>query len=166
MEKSELINHYLTKRNFLKVFFTAITGYVITLCASTVRFMAPTVIYDPPTIFKAGYIDDYAMGAFSDRWLEKQKVWIQRKREGLVAFIAVCTHLGCVPKLVVDDNRITCSCHGTNFTLEGDVISGPAPVPLYRAAIKLADDGQIIVDKEKKENKPKLRDTEPYILKV
>jgi hypothetical protein len=50
--------------------------------------------------------------------------------------------------------------------LEGDVISGPAPVPLYRAAIKLADDGQIIVDKEKKENRPKLRDTEPYILKV
>jgi cytochrome b6-f complex iron-sulfur subunit len=166
MEKSEIINHYLTKRNFLKAFFIAIAGYVVALLGSTVRFMAPNVSYDPPTTFKAGYVDDYAMGTFSDRWLDKQKVWIQRKRGGLVAFIAVCTHLGCVPKLVVDDNRITCSCHGTNFTLEGDVISGPAPVPLYRAAIKLSADGQIIVDKEKRENRPGLRDKEPYVLKA
>jgi cytochrome b6-f complex iron-sulfur subunit len=166
MEKSEIINRTLTKRNFLKVFFVAITGYVVTLLGSSIRFMAPNVSYDPPTTFKAGYIDDYAMGTFSDRWLDTHKVWIQRKREGMVAFIAVCTHLGCVPKLVVDDNRIMCSCHGTIFTMEGDVISGPAPVPLYRAAIKLADDGQLIVDKMKKENRPKLRDAEPFFLKV
>jgi hypothetical protein len=50
--------------------------------------------------------------------------------------------------------------------LEGDVISGPAPVPLYRAAIKLSADGQIIVDKEKRENRPGLRDKEPYLLKA
>lgn len=166
MENCEANSPKITKRTFLAISFSAIAGYLATLFWSSVRFMALNVSYDPPESFNAGYVDDYIKGSFDVRWLEKHKVWIQRKDEGLVAFIAVCTHLGCVPKLFVDDNRIMCSCHGTNFTLEGDVISGPAPVPLYRAAITLSDDGRIIVDKAKKENKPELRDKEPYILKV
>ena len=166
MEKSATSNPGLSKRNFLIGLFAVVAGYLVTLFWSTIRFMAPRVSYDPPASFKAGYIDDYVIGTFSDRWLEQHKIWIQRKKDGLVAFVAVCTHLGCVPKLVLDDNRIMCSCHGTNFTIEGDVISGPAPVPLYRAAISLSDDGQIIVDKTKKENRPELRDKEPYVLKV
>jgi len=166
MKKKAPGDQLISKRSFLTGLIVVVTGYMVALFWSTIKFLAPNVSYDPPASFKAGYIDDYIIDTFSDRWLEMHKIWIQRKKDGLVAFVAVCTHLGCVPKLIVDENRIMCSCHGTAFTIEGDVISGPAPVPLYRAAITLADDGQIIVDKTVKENRPVFRDKEPYILKT
>jgi len=166
MEKNVPGNQPISKRNFLIGLIVIVTSYMVALFWSTIKFLTPTVSYDPPASFKAGYIDDYVIDTFSDRWLEKHKNWIQRKKDGLVAIVAVCTHLGCVPKLMMDENRIMCSCHGTAFTMEGDVISGPAPVPLYRAAITLADDGQIIVDKTVKENRPDFRGKEPYILKT
>jgi cytochrome b6-f complex iron-sulfur subunit len=90
----------------------------------------------------------------------------------MYAFEAKCTHLGCTPRWVPDavDNlgrkgRFKCPCHGSNFNIDGDVIAGPAPVPLYRMGFTLAQDGQILIDKAKRNNNPATRGNEPFFLK-
>ena len=61
--------------------------------------------------------------------------------EGLRALYGVCTHLGCLPKWVLTNNRFECPCHGSKFQLSGQWIEGPAPRNLDRftATVTYAD---------------------------
>ena len=68
---------------------------------------------------------------------------------GFYALIAVCTHLGCTPNYLAEERKFKCPCHGSGFRLTGINFEGPAPRPLERAEIMLADDGQILVDKSR-----------------
>ena len=133
---------------------------------SFVRFYRPQVLYEPPQFFKAGHPDEYPVGSVSTRWIDDQRVWIVRTEKGIYALIAKCTHLGCTPTWFEPENRFMCPCHGTNFSREGDVISGPAPKPLFRAAITLADDAQLLVNKARKENRKKHRDQDDFLLRL
>src|SRR5215472_6891211 len=54
--------------------------------------------------------------------------------------------------------------HGSNFLIDGTNVAGPAPVPLYRAAISLDVQGEVIVDKSQRENQPDKRDKPPFFL--
>ena len=62
----------------------------------------------------------------------------------------MCTHLGCTPNYLSAENKFKCPCHGSGFRLTGVNFEGPAPRPLERARVALADDGQILVDKSRK----------------
>lgn len=52
--------------------------------------------------------------------------------EGLVVLYGVCTHLGCLPKWVANNNRFECPCHGSKYQKDGHYIEGPAPRSLDR----------------------------------
>ena len=93
-----------------------------------------------------------------ERWKEKFAIWIVKvprttsrrtraARLGFYALITVCTHLGCTPNYLSAENKFKCPCHGSGYRLTGVNFEGPAPRPLERARIVLADDGQILVDK-------------------
>ena len=47
-----------------------------------------------------------------------------------IALLASCTHQGCQPEPVGD--RLVCPCHGSAFTLDGEVVNGPAERALVR----------------------------------
>lgn len=49
---------------------------------------------------------------------------VQKKEEG-VFFSADCPHLGCQINRFENDQLI-CPCHGSHFSLEGEVLEGPA----------------------------------------
>jgi cytochrome b6-f complex iron-sulfur subunit len=115
-----------------------------------VRFMFPRVLFEPPTSFRAGQPTDYMIGEVSERYLAAERVWIARTPEGFYALSAVCTHLGCTPRWLMGEDKFKCPCHGSGFTREGINFEGPAPRPLERLAIALADDGQLLVDKGQK----------------
>ena len=73
-----------------------------------------------------------------------------KERSQMYALISVCTHLGCTPNWLSAEAKFKCPCHGSGFYSTGINFEGPAPRPLERARIVLAEDGQILVDKTQK----------------
>jgi cytochrome b6-f complex iron-sulfur subunit len=60
----------------------------------------------------------------------------------VVAFTAICTHLGCT--VAPAGKQFHCPCHGSVYdAATGAVISGPAPKPLAAIAVKI-DGGDVV----------------------
>lgn len=75
------------------------------------------------------------------------RFWVSNvANEGLIILYAVCTHLGCLPKWVDNNNRFECPCHGSKFQRNGRYIEGPAPRSLDRFRTTLTfEDGTTAV---------------------
>lgn len=142
----------ITRRQFFSWFTLAWVAFVAASLGAlslVLRFMFPNVLFEPKMSFKAGYPDDYEAGV-DERWKEKYGVWIIKTREMIYALLATCTHLGCTPNWLATENKFKCPCHGSGFYSSGVNFEGPAPRPLERLSISLAEDGQILVDKSRK----------------
>ena len=60
---------------------------------------------------------------------------VHRGADGSIrAYSARCTHLGCRIDRVVGDEAV-CPCHGSRFTADGEVASGPATTGLERLRV-------------------------------
>ena len=142
------------RRTFMKmalpVGWVAFSAACASSLVATARFLFPNVLFEPPQAFKAGFPGEYNVGEVDTRWKDAFGVWIVREAEGFYALIAVCTHLGCSPNWLAAENKFKCPCHGSGFYRTGLNFEGPAPRPLERARVVLADDGQILVDKSVK----------------
>lgn len=139
----------ITRRGFLswvRAGWIAFTAAAATGSLSAFRFMFPNVLFEPPQIFKAGFPSEYADGMVDTRWKEKFRVWIVREGNIIYALRSVCTHLGCTPNWLSTEEKFKCPCHGSGFYISGINFEGPAPRPLERVRISLADDGQILID--------------------
>jgi cytochrome b6-f complex iron-sulfur subunit len=138
----------VTRRSFLSllgwawVAFTAATMGALTTC---LRFFFPNVTFEPPLKFKCGFPNTYSIGV-DQRLKESNRVWIVRSSEGFYALSTICTHLGCTPNWLEAEQKFKCPCHGSGFYTSGINFEGPAPRPLPRFNITLADDGQIQID--------------------
>jgi cytochrome b6-f complex iron-sulfur subunit len=154
----------LTRRLFmwsLPVGWVAFAAATASGLIATARSLFPNVLFEPPQAFKAGFPAEYNVGEVDVRWKDAFSVWIVRTGEGFYALIAVCTHLGCSPNWLPAENKFKCPCHGSGFYMSGVNFEGPAPRPLERARIVLADDGQILVDKSVKFQQEKGEWTNP-----
>jgi cytochrome b6-f complex iron-sulfur subunit len=144
----------VSRRNFMKwtlpVGWVAFSAACTSSLVATARFLFPNVLFEPPQSFKAGFPGEYNVGEVDTRWKDAFGVWIVREADGFFALIAVCTHLGCSPNWLAAENKFKCPCHGSGFYRTGVNFEGPAPRPLERARIVLADDGQILIDKSMK----------------
>ncbi|MFN9719357.1 MAG: ubiquinol-cytochrome c reductase iron-sulfur subunit [Planctomycetota bacterium] len=118
------------------------------------RFMMPNVLVEPPTKFKIGPPNDYAPGTVSTKWQAQFNIWVVNAEvEGapmIYALSTVCTHLGCTPNWLEGEQKFKCPCHGSGFYKNGVNFEGPAPRPLERVGIRLAEDGMLEVDKSVK----------------
>jgi cytochrome b6-f complex iron-sulfur subunit len=146
----------LTRRMWLGVAWGAFSAASAAALAATGRFMFPNVLNEPPQQFRAGFPNEYGMGV-DERWKETFGVWLVRtpddvvqRASGFYALLVTCTHLGCTPNYLAAEGKFKCPCHGSGFRTTGINFEGPAPRPLERARIVLADDGQILVDKSRK----------------
>lgn len=131
----------------------ATTTAIATL--ATARFMLPNVLTEPPSKFKIGPPTDFDLGTVATKLVAQYGIWVvhtdQYKGKNLIyALISVCTHLGCTPSWLEGEQKFKCPCHGSGFYITGINFEGPAPRPLERAAIRLAPDGMLEVDKSQK----------------
>ncbi len=136
-------NDKLQRRSFL----TLALGWCSTLfalgasLAAAGRFLVPNVLNEPNRRFKALKPDDYPEGP---TFLPNLRVFLFRQGTRFRAVSAVCTHLGCTVNLV--GKGFHCPCHGSVFTQEGAVVSGPAPAPLAWFELTLSRDGHLVID--------------------
>jgi cytochrome b6-f complex iron-sulfur subunit len=144
-----------TRRAWLGLAWGAFSAASAAALAATGRFMFPNVLNEPPQQFKAGFPNEYGQGV-DERWKEKFGIWMVRTPEdidqhaaGFYALSTTCTHLGCTPNYLSAESKFKCPCHGSGFRTTGVNFEGPAPRPLERVRIVLAEDGQILVDKSR-----------------
>lgn len=134
--------------------FSALTITNVLWLLGLGRFMFPNTLVEPPTKFRAGFPQAYAAGHVETKFVTQYGVWVVRDQyEGepqIYALRAVCTHLGCTPNWLENEQKFKCPCHGSGFYKDGIHFEGPAPRPLERFAIRIAEDGQLEVDKSRK----------------
>ncbi|MDO8580712.1 MAG: Rieske 2Fe-2S domain-containing protein [Candidatus Omnitrophota bacterium] len=91
-----------------------------------------------------GLLDEIPIGGSKKVVVEGSVFLLVRTDDGVKAFSAICTHLGCVVAWDAAKKQIECPCHAGVFDLDGRVVSGPPPRPL---PIHLANivDGKIYI---------------------
>jgi len=76
---------------------------------------------------------------------EKSTAWVVKLSENeVVAYSPQCTHLGCAYSYDEKKGEFLCPCHTSNFSIEGKVLTGPAPRPLDRYAVRV-ESGKILL---------------------
>jgi cytochrome b6-f complex iron-sulfur subunit len=137
----------------LAIGFSSLAATHLMWLLGTARFMFPNILIEPPTRFKVGFPDTLAPGQVETKYIAQFGVWVVKYEfEGqamIYALKSVCTHLGCTPNWLEAEQKFKCPCHGSGFYKDGVNFEGPAPRPLERYAISLADDGQLLVDKSR-----------------
>jgi cytochrome b6-f complex iron-sulfur subunit len=142
-----------SRRSFLE---KVSTGWAVFTAASvagllaTARFLFPNDLFEPPTRFKIGRAEDYAVGQVDERWKATRGIWVVRDEKGIYVLSTICTHLGCTPNWLPAEAKFKCPCHGSGYYKSGINFEGPTPRPLERYKVGLAPDGQIEVDKGRK----------------
>ena len=153
----------------LAVGFTSLALTHLLWLLGCARFMFPNILIEPPTKFKVGFPGDYGPGQVQTKFKAQFGVWIVRHEyQGILQIYAiqtVCTHLGCTPNWLEAEQKFKCPCHGSGFYKDGINFEGPAPRPLERYAIRLADDGQLEVDKSRRffEEKGEWKDSASFV---
>ena len=142
------INQEMTRRSFLSLLgwaWVAFAAATLGALSTVLRFFFPNVTFEPPLKFMAGFPDTYSMGV-DERFKASHRVWIVRNQLGFYSLSTICTHLGCTPNWLQAEQKFKCPCHGSGYYITGINFEGPAPRPLPRYNITLADDGQIQID--------------------
>ena len=135
--------------SWFAIAWTAFIASMLAMTLGTIRFLFPNVLSEPPSKFKVGDPQQYEDGKVVERFKD-QGTWIVKNGGIIYALSTTCTHLGCTPNWLEREGKFKCPCHGSGFKISGVNFEGPAPRPLERWAIGIAEDGQIVVDKSRK----------------
>ncbi len=81
-----------------------------------------------------GNLDDVKPGEGAVLRIDGRALAVYKDEDGhIVAFKAHCTHLGCPLEYNAEERSFDCPCHGSRFSMTGDVMENPAIEPLKRA---------------------------------
>jgi cytochrome b6-f complex iron-sulfur subunit len=148
--------------------FAALSGATALWAAAVARFLMPNAVAEPPQRFKAGFPAHYPAGYVETKY-QPQGIWVvhgvYRGQGQIYALRTVCTHLGCITRWQESEQRFKCPCHGSGFHRDGINFEGPAPRPLERCAIRIAEDGQLEIDRGRtfREELGQWRDPASYV---
>jgi Rieske Fe-S protein len=130
----------------------AVIGLVLAVPAAVYLLWPPRPRKEQDWI-EAGTVTELKLGTPSelvfrknrvDGWKvtsEKSTAWVVKQAENeIVAFAPQCPHLGCAYHWVAKQNEFLCPCHASTFSIEGQVLTGPAQRALDRFEVKLEGD--------------------------
>jgi menaquinol-cytochrome c reductase iron-sulfur subunit len=90
-------------------------------------------------VFRKNRVDGWKVSS------EKQTAWVVKfADQKIVAFGPHCTHLGCAYHWEENTSQFLCPCHSSVFSVDGAVVSGPAPRPLDRYETRI-ENGKLLV---------------------
>lgn len=93
-----------------------------------------------------GTLDELeAEGSLTDE--EAGVIVVRSKSDHLIALALACPHRGCDVFLREGGERLACPCHGSEFTIHGNVLQGPAQTSLTNYEVK-TEDNQVLVKVE------------------
>jgi Rieske Fe-S protein len=77
---------------------------------------------------------------------KQEDVWVVKKPdEKLTAFSPICPHLGCRYNWNQEEELFICPCHNSVYTIDGTVVSGPAPRGLDTMPTEVKSDDMLYV---------------------
>lgn len=132
----------MKRRGFIRktsILLASIAGSIAGI--SFLRQLSPKVIGKNRRI-KVGKVSDFPVDTYT--FIEDHKLFVYRDHESMKAVSAVCTHLGCTIQRTTEG--FECPCHGSCFSEDGKVVSGPAPRALAWYSMEKMPDGNVLVD--------------------
>ncbi len=134
----------MRRRDFLgQLGFGSMVAALGSLVGIFGRLLIPNAVTPKAGPVEIGKPEEYRLGAVT--YVETARAYVGRDQGGFYALAAICTHLGCTPRL--EDKQFACPCHGSRFDLNGNVLAGPAKRPLDRVTIGLAQNGNLLFDR-------------------
>jgi cytochrome b6-f complex iron-sulfur subunit len=95
----------------------------------------------------AGMVDDIPLGQAKVVPMGSKPTIVVNTEQGVTAFSAICTHLGCIVAFDSGNGTIVCPCHDGRYNpTTGAVISGPPPGPLAPVTVTVEDGEIFLVD--------------------
>ena len=133
----------ISRRSFLQISnrILAVLGVTAITIPIVAYFFPPNLEETPSEPILVSKLDDLPPGASKTIRFGRYPALIINTSAGLRAYSAVCTHFACVCKWDPARELIVCPCHEGYFEpLEGQVVSGPPPLPLESLAVNIIDD--------------------------
>jgi cytochrome b6-f complex iron-sulfur subunit len=99
----------------------------------------------PPSLGEdivVGAAEQFAVGSVIHFW--KERFLLVHHPTGFLALSHDCTHSQCQVDFLPEHGVIACPCHGSQFSVTGAVLTGPAIRPLERYTVS-HHDGQVVV---------------------
>ena len=125
------------KRTGLVLGAASLSGMLSEILASCSNLTGPSVQHGTTTVSIAGLTSD---GQFTvDQNVQPDgtpTLIIRQSATSYTALSMLCTHQGCQVN-PPSGGSIYCSCHGSVFDLNGNVLRGPAPSPLAKYGVSL-----------------------------
>jgi len=151
-DRKEKETRIQTRRRFLELFGkTSLFAGFAGIMTSTMRFLLPNVLYEPPTIFTIGVPDDFPPDSVN--FIEENRLFVFRRPEGLYVISSICTHLGCNVRWNPVRGGFDCPCHGSKYDGNGKNIAGPAPKPLKWFELSFNGDKKLVVNTRREVSK-------------
>ena len=147
----------INRREFLNLAWLASLGFLtLNLGGVTYLFALPRFKEGEfGGVFTTGKVSELPQAGSAPLNFPKVKLWLSNSNNGVTAIYKVCTHLGCLYNWNSQEGKFLCPCHGSQFTLEGEYIRGPAPRSLDRFVIQvIGDDGKVLVETDPKTGAP------------
>jgi cytochrome b6-f complex iron-sulfur subunit len=128
-----------------RLIWACIWGYLGVNFLMFLRFFFPRALYEPNTIVNIGFPSSFQLGV-NQQFLQSNRIWVVVEPGRLFVIFARCTHLGCTPDWLQQQDMFHCPCHGSEYDPEGINFAGPAPRPMDRCLVVLLPNGTIQVD--------------------
>jgi len=85
-----------------------------------------------------------------------KSVWaVRQSKDEITVFSPICPHLGCGFRWDDGERKFKCPCHGSDYSVTGQVLAGPAPRPLDVLPNKVEHRRLFVMYKEFKAGLPK-----------
>jgi cytochrome b6-f complex iron-sulfur subunit len=120
-------------------------GYLGVNFLMFLRFFFPRALFEPSTIVNVGFPSGFQSGV-NQQFLQSNRIWVVLEPGRLFVIFARCTHLGCTPDWLPQQNMFHCPCHGSEYDPDGVNFAGPAPRPMDRCHVSLLANGTVLVD--------------------